>query len=80
MRKNGRRSKKTLAFEVVVMYDPKERGAYKYVAEVPGLQGCFTDGRTREEALKNIKDVIALILSTREDERLKATTIVEVAV
>lgn len=33
-----------------------------YVAEVPDLKGCYTQGKTLEEALKNIKEVIELCL------------------
>jgi predicted RNase H-like HicB family nuclease len=33
-----------------------------YLAEVPILKSCFTQGKTREEALANIKDVIRLCL------------------
>lgn len=29
-----------------------------YVAKCPALPGCFSQGKTREEALKNIKDAI----------------------
>ena len=30
------------------------------VAEVPSLPGCISQGRTREEALTNIREAIAL--------------------
>ena len=30
-----------------------------FIAEVPELPGCISDGHTREEAIKNIKDAIA---------------------
>jgi predicted RNase H-like HicB family nuclease len=33
-----------------------------YIAEVPVLRCCFTQGKTREEALTNIKEVIHLCL------------------
>ena len=29
-----------------------------YVAEVPALPGCLSQGKTREEALANIKEAI----------------------
>ena len=35
-----------------------------YVAEVPVLKSCYTQGKTREEALKNIKEVIHLCLES----------------
>jgi len=31
-----------------------------FIADVPALIGCHTQGKTREEALENIKDVIKL--------------------
>ena len=38
-----------------------------YVAEVPELKGCYTQGATAEEAVANIKEVIRLCLSTQKD-------------
>ncbi len=35
-----------------------------YVAEVPLLRSCFTQGKTRAEALSNIKEVISLCLES----------------
>ncbi len=29
-----------------------------YVAQVPALPGCISQGKTREEAIENIKDAI----------------------
>jgi len=39
-----------------------------YVAEVPVLRSCFTQGKTREEALANIKEVIHLCLENMTEE------------
>ncbi len=39
----------------VILY-PDEDGFW--VAEVPSLPGCNTQGKTREEALANIRDAI----------------------
>ena len=39
-----------------------------YVAEVPVLRSCFTQGKTREEALENIKEVISLCLESMAEE------------
>jgi predicted RNase H-like HicB family nuclease len=36
-----------------------------YVASVPFLQGCYTQGATYEEALENIKDAIKLHIEAR---------------
>ena len=37
-----------------------------YVASVPTLQGCYTEGNTYEEVTKNIEDVIKLHLKARK--------------
>ncbi len=39
-----------------------------YVAEVPVLRSCFTQGKTRAEALVNIKEVIHLCLENMAEE------------
>ncbi len=41
----------------VILY-PGEDGYV--VAEVPSLPGCISQGQTREDALKNIREAIAL--------------------
>lgn len=35
-----------------------------YVAEVPSLPGCISQGKTREEAVENIKEAIAVYLES----------------
>ncbi len=47
----------------VILY-PGEDGWW--IAEVPSLPGTITQGRTREEAIANIKDAIALMIETLE--------------
>ena len=34
---------------------------------VPGLPGCWSEGRTEEETLENIKDAIQVYLETAEE-------------
>lgn len=36
-----------------------------YVAKCPVIQGCYTQGKTYKEALKNIKETIELHMETR---------------
>lgn len=36
------------------------------IVECPSLPGCMTQGRTKEEALSNIKEAIELSLETRK--------------
>ena len=40
-----------------VLIEPDEDGIY--VAEVPALPGCISQGSTRSEAVDNIKEAIA---------------------
>jgi predicted RNase H-like HicB family nuclease len=37
-----------------------------YVAEVPALPGCVSQGKSREESLANVKEAIAGWLETME--------------
>jgi predicted RNase H-like HicB family nuclease len=52
---------KTRTFQVLVEQD--ETGMY--VVECPALRACYTQGRTYEEALENIRDVIRMCLDER---------------
>ena len=40
------------------------------VAEVPSLPGCISQGKTREEALENIKDAIEGFIAALEQDGL----------
>ncbi|HPO12207.1 MAG TPA: type II toxin-antitoxin system HicB family antitoxin [Candidatus Hydrogenedentes bacterium] len=53
--------KKRHVFQVIIEQDE----AGYYVAECPALRACYTQGRTYEEVIANIEDVIALCLRTR---------------
>ena len=37
-----------------------------YVVECPVLEGCYSQGKTIDEALRNIREVISLILEEKE--------------
>lgn len=41
------------------------------VAECPAIPGCISQGRTRKEALDNIREAIELCLESRSDEGWK---------
>jgi predicted RNase H-like HicB family nuclease len=45
-----------------VFIEPDEDGVY--VAEVPSLPGCISQGQTRAEAIENIKEAIAAYLES----------------
>jgi predicted RNase H-like HicB family nuclease len=47
-----------------VLIEQDEDGVF--VAEVPSLPGCISQGQTRSEALKNIKEAIAGYLESLE--------------
>ncbi|MCD6335243.1 MAG: type II toxin-antitoxin system HicB family antitoxin [Candidatus Latescibacteria bacterium] len=44
-----------MKFQAVFTFDPEYQG---YVAEVPELPGCMSQGETLDEAIANIKDAI----------------------
>lgn len=37
-----------------------------YIVECPLFEGCYSQGKTIDEALKNIREVIALILEEKK--------------
>jgi predicted RNase H-like HicB family nuclease len=45
-----------------VLIEQDEDGVF--VAEVPSLPGCISQGETREQAVKNIREAIALYLES----------------
>jgi len=47
-----------------VLVEQDQDGAY--VAEVPSLPGCITQGATREEALSNVREAISAYLESLE--------------
>ncbi|MCD4843389.1 MAG: type II toxin-antitoxin system HicB family antitoxin [Methanosarcinales archaeon] len=52
-----------------------------YVIYVPSLPGCISEGDSKEEALKNIKEAIELYLEPTENPVLaKSAEVAEVAV
>jgi predicted RNase H-like HicB family nuclease len=58
-----------------------ERGEDGYfVAHVPSLKGCWSQGKTREEALQNIREAIDLYLEPDPTELTEDQEMVELAV
>lgn len=55
-------------FSVIIEQDNKG-----FVAECLDLQGCYTQGKTYEEVVKNIKDAIKLHLADRIAKKEKLT-------
>ena len=48
-----------MKFQVIVTFDDEYQG---YVVEVPELPGCFSQGKTLDEAMANAKDAIQGVL------------------
>jgi predicted RNase H-like HicB family nuclease len=55
---------KTLKLPVIIR--PGEDGYF--VAEIPIIPGCISQGKTKEEALANIKEAALLCLECQKDE------------
>ncbi len=51
--------------EFFVVIERDEDGLY--VGEVPQLQACYSQGKTLDELMKNIKEVIALCLEEQQE-------------
>ncbi len=68
--------------KIVVIMRKGEDGYY--IAECPFLEGCVSQGKTVEEALKNIREAIELWIETYNDrikkEKVKREKIVEIIV
>jgi predicted RNase H-like HicB family nuclease len=55
----------------LVAIDRDEDGAW--VAECPSIPGCVSQGQTRAEALKNVKEAIELCLEVRAEKGMPLT-------
>ena len=62
---------------VNLIYDTEYKG---YVADVPELPGCMSQGKTVEAALKNVKEAITLYLETVPAQRRRSQSPVLTAV
>ena len=49
-----------------IVLEPSEEGGF--TVTVPSLPGCISEGRNRQEAIKNIQEAIALYLEPVEDD------------
>jgi predicted RNase H-like HicB family nuclease len=52
--------------KLTVILEPSEEGGF--TALVPALPGCISEGRSRDEALSNIREAINLYLEPVEDD------------
>jgi predicted RNase H-like HicB family nuclease len=65
---------------VNLIFDPEYRG---YVADVPELPGCMSQGKTIEQALENVREAILLYLETcphRENAAVRPALVTTVEV
>lgn len=62
--------------EFTVIIEKDEDGYY--VAEVPDLRGCYTQGKTMEEVMKNIREVIELCLEAEKEKEFPKKELVAV--
>ena len=60
-----------LGVQVAVFIEKDEDGFY--VVECPLLEGCYTQGRTVDEALRNIREVIELIADEKQNREILAS-------
>jgi len=66
MRKSFLAKIKRRSFPIVVERD--EDGFY--VVECPLFRGCYSQGKTLDKALRNIREVIELCLEERENQEI----------
>ena len=65
---------------IKIILEPSEEGGYTVV--VPSLPGCISEGNSKEDALKNIKEAVELYLEPVEDDEIfpANSEIIELAV
>jgi predicted RNase H-like HicB family nuclease len=65
---------------IKIILEPSEEGGY--TAIVPSLPGCISEGNSKEEALKNIREAVELYLEPVEDDEIfpANSEIIELAV
>ncbi len=56
-------------YNLQVVIEQDENGTF--IAECPVLQGCYAQGKTFEEAIKNIQDVIMMCIQELKEENKK---------
>jgi len=60
---------------IKVIIEPGEDGYF--VARVPSLKSCWSQGKTRDEALQNIREAIDLYLEPEPNELSEDQELVE---
>jgi predicted RNase H-like HicB family nuclease len=57
--------------KLTIVLEPQEEGGF--TVHVPSLPGCISQGDTKEEALKNIKEAVELYLEADTNELVEYT-------
>ena len=63
---------KILNFKIIVEQDEDKN----FIASVPSVPGCYSQGKSYEEALKNVKEALELSLEEAKNNPLYAEKIV----
>lgn len=69
---------KTQTYNFPVIIEKDEDGFF--VADCPDLAGCHTQGKTLEEAITNIRDVIKLHLKILKEEKQEIPVVKPVSI
>lgn len=59
---------KSKLYNLPIFIEKDEDGFY--IVECPIFSGCYTQGKTLDEALKNIEEVIELVLEEKENKEV----------
>jgi predicted RNase H-like HicB family nuclease len=70
-RSNGSKKTRHNETQLPVFIQKDEDGFY--VVECPLFDGCYTQGRTVDEALRNIREVIELVLEEKSNREILET-------
>jgi predicted RNase H-like HicB family nuclease len=69
MAKNKRKILSRFRGLTLPLFIEKDENGF-YVAECPIFEGCYTQGKTIDEVLKNIREVIEMILEEKEAQKI----------
>jgi predicted RNase H-like HicB family nuclease len=64
-------ARKNRPMRLKVFLQPSDEGGYTVV--VPALPGCISEGDTREDSLRNIREAIELYLDQVDDDQFSAS-------
>ncbi len=56
-------------YNLQIIIEQDEDGVF--IAECPALRGCYTQGKTYEEVIENIKDVIGMCIEELKEGKKK---------